>query len=94
MTQFKSKAGAGRNAQESAVLGLYSYPVLQAADVLLYQGTEVRDGDQARDIHPTHTHLDTRSSGRARRSLQFEYLALGCLCFHPSKRRLPGTCAD
>ena len=41
MTQFKSKAGEGRKAQESAVLGLYSYPVLQAADVLLYQGTDV-----------------------------------------------------
>src|SRR5688572_13128435 len=32
MTQFKEKAGKHR---ENAVLGLYSYPVLMAADVLL-----------------------------------------------------------
>ncbi len=37
MTQFKDKAGAN---QESVSVGLYDYPVLMAADILLYQ-TEV-----------------------------------------------------
>ncbi|MBX6770611.1 MAG: tryptophan--tRNA ligase [Chloroflexi bacterium] len=35
MTQFKEKAGAER---ESASAGLFGYPVLQAADILLYSG--------------------------------------------------------
>jgi tryptophanyl-tRNA synthetase len=42
MTQFKDKAGADR---EGAGWGLYSYPVLMAADVLLYKGTLVPVGD-------------------------------------------------
>ena len=33
MTQFKDKAGSDR---EKAFLGLYSYPVLMAADILIY----------------------------------------------------------
>ncbi|HJZ60883.1 MAG TPA: tryptophan--tRNA ligase [Miltoncostaeaceae bacterium] len=44
MTQFKSKA-AGR---ESVSLGLYAYPVLQAADVLLYKATRVPVGEDQR----------------------------------------------
>lgn len=42
MTQFKEKAGKKR---DNASLGLYSYPVLQAADVLLYQATHVPVGE-------------------------------------------------
>ncbi len=42
MTQFKEKAGKHR---ESANLGLYAYPVLMAADVLLYKATHVPVGD-------------------------------------------------
>jgi tryptophanyl-tRNA synthetase len=54
MTQFKEKSGKDR---EGASIGLYAYPVLQAADVLLYQATHVPVGDDqkqhlelARDI--------------------------------------------
>ncbi|WP_176590077.1 tryptophan--tRNA ligase [Sphingobium sp. EM0848] len=54
MTQFKDKAGKNR---ESASVGLYVYPVLMAADVLLYQATHVPVGEDqkqhlelARDI--------------------------------------------
>jgi tryptophanyl-tRNA synthetase len=54
MTQFKDKAGKNR---EGASVGLYVYPVLQAADVLLYQATHVPVGEDqkqhlelARDI--------------------------------------------
>jgi tryptophanyl-tRNA synthetase len=54
MTQWKDKAGKNREGQSVA---LYAYPVLQAADVLLYQATHVPVGDDqkqhlelARDI--------------------------------------------
>lgn len=54
MTQFKEKSGKDR---EGASVGLYTYPVLQAADVLLYRATHVPVGEDqkqhlelARDI--------------------------------------------
>jgi tryptophanyl-tRNA synthetase len=54
MTQFKEKSGKNR---EGASVGLFAYPVLQAADVLLYQTTHVPVGEDqkqhlelARDI--------------------------------------------
>ena len=54
MTQFKDKAGKNK---ENASIGLYSYPVLMAADILLYSATHVPVGDDqkqhlelARDI--------------------------------------------
>ena len=42
MTQFKEKAGKDK---ERASVGLYSYPVLMAADILLYDSTHVPVGD-------------------------------------------------
>jgi tryptophanyl-tRNA synthetase len=54
MTQFKEKSGKDR---EGASVGLYTYPVLQAADILAYKATHVPVGDDqkqhlelARDI--------------------------------------------
>ncbi|MDI9350038.1 MAG: tryptophan--tRNA ligase [Candidatus Symbiobacter sp.] len=54
MTQFKDKAGKNR---DSVGLGLYAYPVLMAADILLYKATHVPVGEDqkqhlelARDI--------------------------------------------
>ena len=54
MTQFKEKAGKHR---ENATVGLYAYPTLMAADILLYKATHVPVGDDqkqhlelARDI--------------------------------------------
>ena len=54
MTQFKEKSGKSR---EGASVGLFTYPVLQAADILLYRATHVPVGDDqkqhvelARDI--------------------------------------------
>jgi tryptophanyl-tRNA synthetase len=54
MTQFKEKSGKNR---EGASIGLFAYPVLQAADVLIYRATHVPVGDDqkqhlelARDI--------------------------------------------
>ena len=42
MTQFKDKAGKNR---DNASLGLYAYPVLMAADILLYHANKVPVGD-------------------------------------------------
>lgn len=42
MTQFKDKAGKNR---ENASVGLYTYPVLQAADILAYRATHVPIGE-------------------------------------------------
>jgi len=42
MTQFKEKAGKDK---EKASVGLYSYPVLMASDILLYDATHVPVGD-------------------------------------------------
>jgi tryptophanyl-tRNA synthetase len=42
MTQFKDKAGKDR---EAASVGLYSYPTLMAADILLYRATAVPVGE-------------------------------------------------
>ena len=54
MTQFKEKAGKNK---EKASVGLYSYPILMAADILIYKATHVPVGDDqkqhlelARDI--------------------------------------------
>ena len=45
MTQFKDKAGKDR---ENVSAGLYTYPVLMAADILVYHATRVPVGDDQR----------------------------------------------
>ena len=42
MTQFKEKVGKDR---DGAFVGLYTYPVLQAADILAYKATDVPVGE-------------------------------------------------
>jgi len=42
MTQFKEKAGKDK---ENAVLGLYGYPTLMAADILVYKASHVPVGE-------------------------------------------------
>ena len=46
MTQFKEKAGKDR---ENASIGLYSYPTLMAADILVYLATHVPVGDDQKE---------------------------------------------
>jgi tryptophanyl-tRNA synthetase len=60
MTQFKEKTGKHK---EGASVGLYAYPVLQAADILLYKATHVPVGEDqkqhlelARDIAAKFNH--------------------------------------
>jgi tryptophanyl-tRNA synthetase len=58
MTQFKDKAARGGAAQAS--LGLFGYPVLQAADILLYQTEQVPVGEDQRQ----HLELSRDLAGR------------------------------
>src|SRR5262249_60399569 len=52
MTQWKDKAGKNR---EGSSVGLFTYPVLQAADILLYKATHVPVGeDQKQHVEMTH----------------------------------------
>ncbi|MDQ3308488.1 MAG: tryptophan--tRNA ligase, partial [Actinomycetota bacterium] len=46
MTQFKDKSTKG--GQERTTVGLFTYPVLQAADILLYQADRVPIGEDQR----------------------------------------------
>ena len=56
MTQFKEKAGKDR---ENASIGLYNYPVLMAADILVYRATHVPVGDDQKQ------HLELAARHRA-----------------------------
>ncbi|PHR63207.1 MAG: tryptophan--tRNA ligase [Robiginitomaculum sp.] len=60
MTQFKDKAG--KDAERSSV-GLFSYPVLQAADILAYQATHVPVGEDQKQ----HLELSRDIAGRFNR---------------------------
>jgi tryptophanyl-tRNA synthetase len=62
MTQFKDKAARGGAQQAS--LGLFSYPVLQAADILLYQTDQVPVGEDQRQHLELSRDLATRFNHR------------------------------
>lgn len=66
MTQFKDKAG---NDKERAGLGLYAYPVLMAADILLYGATHVPVGDD----QTQHIELTRDIAGAFNRQYKVEY---------------------
>lgn len=69
MTQFKDKAGKHK---EQAVLGLYAYPVLQAADILLYKAAKVPVGEDQRQ----HIELARDIAGAFNRKYQTEYFPM------------------
>ncbi len=69
MTQFKEKAGKKR---DHAVLGLYSYPVLMAADILLYHATHVPVGEDQKQ----HLELTRDIAGAFNRQYQQEIFSL------------------
>ncbi|HUZ19486.1 MAG TPA: tryptophan--tRNA ligase [Acidimicrobiales bacterium] len=60
MTQFKEKGGG----QESVRAGLFTYPVLMAADILLYQADRVPVGDDQRQHLELTRDLAIRFNGR------------------------------
>lgn len=69
MTQFKEKAGKQK---ENAGLGLYSYPVLQAADILLYKATHVPVGEDQKQ----HLELSRDIAGAFNRAYKTDYFPL------------------
>lgn len=69
MTQFKDKAGKHK---EQAVLGLYAYPVLQAADILLYKAARVPVGEDQRQ----HIELARDIAGAFNRKYDVEYFPM------------------
>ena len=69
MTQFKEKAGKDR---ENALLGLYSYPVLMAADILVYKATHVPVGEDQKQ----HLELCRDIAGAFNRQYQTEFFPI------------------
>jgi tryptophanyl-tRNA synthetase len=69
MTQFKEKAGKQR---DMASLGLYSYPVLMAADILAYKATHVPVGEDQKQ----HLELARDVAGAFNRRYGVEYFPL------------------
>ena len=69
MTQFKEKAGKKR---DNASLGLYGYPVLQAADILGYKATHVPVGEDQKQ----HLELSRDIAGAFNRNFGVEFFPL------------------
>ncbi|MEX5717276.1 tryptophan--tRNA ligase [Geodermatophilus maliterrae] len=62
MTQFKDKSQ--REGTAGSSVGLFTYPVLQAADILVYQADEVPVGEDQRQHLELTRDLATRFNGR------------------------------
>jgi tryptophanyl-tRNA synthetase len=69
MTQFKEKAGKQR---DNAGLGLYAYPVLMAADILLYKATHVPVGEDQKQ----HLELSRDIAGAFNRRYERDFFPL------------------
>jgi tryptophanyl-tRNA synthetase len=69
MTQFKEKAGKKR---EQASLGLYGYPVLQAADIIGYHATHVPVGEDQKQ----HLELSRDIAGAFNRQFGVDFFPL------------------
>ncbi|MCL4422130.1 MAG: tryptophan--tRNA ligase [Actinobacteria bacterium] len=66
MTQFKDKSGEGSHPSKSEAVrvGLFTYPVLMAADILLYNADRVPVGDDQRQHLELARNLALRFNGR------------------------------
>jgi len=69
MTQFKEKAGKHR---EAAPVGLFAYPVLQAADILAYKATHVPVGEDQKQ----HLELSRDIAAAFNRKFEAEHFPL------------------
>jgi len=69
MTQFKEKSGKHK---DQAVLGLYAYPVLQAADILIYKATHVPVGEDQKQ----HLELSRDIAGAFNRNYNVDFFPL------------------
>lgn len=81
MTQFKDKAGKHR---EQAGLGLYAYPVLMAADILLYHATHVPVGDD----QTQHLEITRDIAGAFNRQFKVEYFKEPAMINNPLATRI------
>jgi len=69
MTQFKEKSS---NSRDLELLGLYAYPVLMAADILIYKATHVPVGEDQKQ----HLELTRDVAGAFNRQFNIEYFTL------------------
>src|SRR6201986_3195272 len=69
MTQFKEKSGKHK---ERSSVGLYTYPVLMAADILVYKATHVPVGEDQKQ----HLELCRDIAGAFNRHYEVEYFTL------------------
>ena len=69
MTQFKDKAGKNR---DQALAGLYVYPILMAADILVYRGTHVPVGEDQKQ----HIELARDIAGAFNRKYETDFFPL------------------
>jgi tryptophanyl-tRNA synthetase len=69
MTQFKDKAGKRR---DQALAGLYVYPVLMAADILIYRATHVPVGEDQKQ----HLELSRDIAGAFNRQFDTEFFPI------------------
>jgi len=81
MTQFKEKSGKNK---ENAPLGLYSYPVLMAADILTYQATHVPVGEDQKQ----HLELARDIAGAFNRAYGEEFFPLPEPLIMPTAARI------
>lgn len=81
MTQFKEKSGKNK---EGAPLGLYSYPVLMAADIIGYHATHVPVGEDQKQ----HLELARDIAGAFNRSYNDEFFPLPEPLIMPTAARI------
>src|SRR5262245_55906728 len=67
MTQFKEKAGKDR---ENASVGLYAYPTLMAADILVYRATHVPVGEDQKQHLELSSDMAQKSNNDCAKSIQ------------------------
>ena len=85
MTQFKDKSA--RQGTDRATVGLFTYPVLQAADILLYHADRVPVGEDQRQHLELTRDLAQRFNGR------FGATFTRARAVHPARaRRRSTTC--
>lgn len=88
MTQWKSKSNINDQSDDSALgavkLGLFSYPVLQAADILLYKSTHVPVGDD----QSQHLELTRQLANTFNKFYKTNYFPMPTTILAPTKKIL------
>ncbi|QEU61291.1 Msw1 [Kluyveromyces lactis] len=88
MTQWKSKSNINDQSDDAALgaikLGLFSYPVLQAADILLYKSTHVPVGDD----QSQHLELTRQLSNTFNKFYKTKYFPMPTTILAPTKKIL------